>query len=127
MPRRTESGFTLIEVMIAMVVLTIAALSLMRMSGTMIRGVTDDRARTLASASVEARVAEVRSWPTYSTLDTRYAGTEANTPTAGLSRATTIVRTGGTGQVNDFRRITITVSGAGLATPVTRTITVAAP
>jgi general secretion pathway protein I len=124
--RGSEQGFTLIEVLIAMVILTIAALSLMRMSGKMIRSVTDDRVRTLASASVDARIAEIRSWPTYSTLDTKYAGTEANTPLAGLSRVTTVVRTGGTGQVNDYRRITVTVSGTGLSSAVTRTITMAA-
>ena len=125
--RRGESGFTLIEVMIALVVLTIAALSLMQMSGRMIRSVTDDRVRTLAAAAVDARIAEVRSWPTYSTLDGKYAGTETNTPTAGLIRVTTIVRTGGTGQPNDYKRVTVRVSGPGLATSVERTITVAAP
>ncbi len=124
--RRVEQGFTLIEVLIAMVILTIAALSLMRMNGKMIRSVTDDRVRTLASASVDARISEIRSWPTYSTLDGKYAGTESNTPLAGLSRVTSVVRTGGLGQVNDFRRITVTVSGTGLSSAVTRTITLAA-
>ena len=123
---RGKSGFTLIEVMIALVILTIAALSLMRMSAKMIRSVTDDRVRTLASASVDARIAEVRSWPTYSTLESKYAGTETNTPVAGLSRVTTIVRTGGIGQTNDYKRITVRVSGTGLATNVERTITMAA-
>ena len=124
--KNSETGFTLIEVMIAMVILTIAALSLMQMTSKMIRSVTDDRVRTLAAASVDARIATVRSWPTYSTLDAQYAGTEANTPVTGLSRLTTIVRTGGLGQPNDFKRITVTVSGTGLSTPVTRTITMAA-
>lgn len=124
--KRSERGFTLIEVMIAMVILTIAALSLMRMTAKMIRSVTDDRVRTLASASVDARIADVRSWPTYSTLDGKYAGTETNTPTAGLSRVTSIVRTGGLGQTNDYKRITVTVSGTGLSSSVTRTITMAA-
>ncbi len=120
-----RAGFTLVEVMIALVILTIAALSLMRVTSRMIRGVTDDRTRTIASASADARIAEVRVWPTYSTLEAKYAGTETSTPIPGLTRVTTIVRTGGIGQPNDFKRITVTVSGTGLNSPVTRTITIA--
>ena len=127
MKRRDKAGFTLIEVMIALVILTIAALSLMRMSAKMIRSVTDDRVRTLAAASADARIGVIRSWPTYSTLDAQYAGTETNTPSTGLSRVTTIVHTGGIGQANDYKRVTVTVSGTGLATSVARTITIAAP
>ena len=126
-PPIRRAGFTLIEVMIAMVILTIAALSLMRVTSRMIRSVTDDRTRTLASASADARIAEVRVWPTYSTLDAKFGGTEANTPIAGLTRVTTIVRTGGVGQPNDFKRVTVTVSGNGLTSNVTRTITIAPP
>jgi type II secretion system protein I len=126
-PASRRGGFTLIEVMIALVVLTIAVLSLMQVTARMIRSVTDDRTRTLAAASAEARIAEVRAWPTYSTLESQYAGTESNTPVTGLSRVTTIVRTGGVGQTNDYKRITVTVSGTGLTSSVSRTVTIAPP
>jgi type II secretion system protein I len=122
-----RSGFTLIEVMIALVILGIAALSLMKVTSKMIRGVTDDRTRTLASASADARIAEVRAWPTYSTLEAKYAGTENNTPVTGLTRVTTVTRTGGIGQPNDYKRITVTVSGTQLTSDVTRTVTIAPP
>lgn len=126
--RRSRRGFTLIEVMIAVVILGIAALSLMKVTSKMIRSVTDDRTRTLASASADARIAEVRAWPTYSTLETKYAGTEADTPVAGLTRVTTIVRTGGTGQPNDYKKVTVTVSGSSqLTSNVVRTVTIAPP
>lgn len=127
MRRPTRSGFTLIEVMIALVILGIAALSLMRVTSRMIRSVTDDRTRTLASASADARIAEVRAWPTYSTLDAKYAGTEADTPVTGLTRVTTVVRTGGLNQTNDYKRVTVTVSGTQLTSPVARTVTIAPP
>ena len=124
---RRRAGFTLIEIMIAVVILGIAALSLMRVTSRMIHSVTDDRTRTLASASADARIAEVRAWPTYATLEAKYAGTEADTPIPGLIRITTIVRTGGTGQPNDFKRVTVTVSGTQLTSSVTRTVTIAPP
>lgn len=124
---RRRAGFTLIEVMIALVILGIAALSLMRVTSRMIRSVTDDRTRTLASASADARIAEVRAWPTYSTLETKYAGTETDIPITGLTRVTTIVRTGGLNQTNDYKRITVTVSGTQLTSNVTRTVTIAPP
>jgi len=124
---RRARGFTLVEVAIAVAILGIVALGLMSASGRLTRSVTDDRARTVAAASVDERIALVRAWPTYATLEATYAGTEANTPQAGMTRTTTIVRTGGVNQANDYKRITVQVSGTGLATPVRRTVTVAAP
>lgn len=126
-PMRARGGFTLIEVAIAVVILGIVALSLMSASARLLRTGSDDRARTLAAASADARIALVRAWPTYATLDATYAGTETNTPKAGMTRTTTIVRTGGVNQVNDFKRVTVQVAGAELATPVRRTVTIAAP
>ena len=124
---RRRAGFTLIEVMIALVILGIAALSLMRVTSRMIRSVTDDRTRTIASASGDARIAEVRAWPTYSTLESKYAGTETDVPITGLTRVTSIVRTGGLNQTNDYKRVTVTVSGTQLTSNVTRTVTIAPP
>jgi prepilin-type N-terminal cleavage/methylation domain-containing protein len=124
---RGTRGFTLIEVAIAVSILGIVAASLMSTNARLIRSVTDDRARTIAAAGADARIALVLAWPTYSTLDATYAGTEANTPKTGMTRTTTIVRTGGVNQTNDFKRVTVQVSGSELPTPIRRTVTVAAP
>ncbi|MDZ4674985.1 MAG: prepilin-type N-terminal cleavage/methylation domain-containing protein [Gemmatimonadota bacterium] len=126
MRRGSRAGFTLIEVVIAVTILGIVALGLMSATARLTRGVTDDRVRTAAAASADAQIALVRSWPVYATLDATYAGTLSNTPLPGLSRATTVVRTGGVGQTNDYKRVTVQVSGTGLATPIRRTVTVAA-
>lgn len=122
-----RKGFTLVEVAIALVLLAIVTMGLMSQSARMVRGVTDDRARTTAAAAADARIALVRQWPTYASLDSAYAGAEANTPRAGWTRTTQITRIGGLGQPNDFKRVTVTVTGPGLPAPVARTITVAAP
>ena len=126
MRRSSRAGFTLIEVAIAVTILGIVALGLMSATARLTRGVTDDRVRTIAIAGVDAQVALVRTWPVYGSLDATYAGTVSNTPLPGLTRVTTIVRTGGVGQVNDYKRVTVQISGTGLATPIARTVTVAA-
>lgn len=125
--RQNRRGFTLIEVAIAVAVLGIVASSLMMANARLLKSVSGDRARTIAAASADARIALVRAWPTYSTLEATYAGSEANTPKSGMTRTTTIVRTGGVNQVNDFKRITVQVSGSELSAPIRRTVTVAAP
>ena len=125
--RNRQAGFTLVEVMIAVVILGIATVSLMSATSRMIRGVTDDRSITQAAASAEARVAMIRQWPTYATIESTFVATESNQPLPGWARATTVVRTGGPAASNDFKRITVVITGPSLRTPVSRTITIAAP
>jgi type II secretion system protein I len=122
----SRAGFTLIEVLMAVVILAILTLGLMANSGKMIRGVTDDRARTLAATAADERIARIRVWPNYATLDT-FVAVENNTPLPGWTRTTTIVRTGGVAQTNDFKRATVVVTGPGLPVPITRTVALAAP
>lgn len=122
----SRAGFTLIEVLMAVVILAILTLGLMSNSGKMIRGVTDDRARTLAATAADERIARIRVWPTYATLDT-FVAVENNTPLAGWTRTTTITRTGGAGLTNDFKRATVVVTGPGLPVPITRSVAMAAP
>lgn len=125
--RHTLCGFTLIEVAIAVTILGFVTISLMAASARMIRGVTDDRAATIAAASAEGQISLIRQWPTYGNLEATFGGTATNTPQPGFTRTTQIVRTGGTGQANDFKRATVTVTGPRLTAPVRRTISIAAP
>lgn len=126
-PNKSTAGFTLIEVMVAVSVLVLVTLGLMRLTAGMIRSVADDRTRTLAAAAAEARLAAARQWPTYSTLDSAFVGTEANTPATGWSRVTSVVRTGGVALANDYKKVTVTVTGPGLPAAVKRSLTIAAP
>jgi prepilin-type N-terminal cleavage/methylation domain-containing protein len=121
-----QSGFTLIEVAIAISILAIITLGLMTTSRRTIRTVTDNRAATIAAAAADARIAVVRQWPTYSTLDSAYAVTESNVPLTGWTRTTTMVRTGGPTLTNDYKRVTVRVTGPGLPQPIIRNITLAA-
>jgi type II secretion system protein I len=122
-----RSGFTLVEVMLAISILGLAVLGLMSATGRMIRSVTDDRSRTLASAAADARIALVRQWPTYATIDSAFESVEASTPEAGWTRTTVVERIGGPVDEEDYKRVTVTVTGPGLAAPVNRSISLAAP
>ena len=128
MPSRSpRAGFTLIELMLALVMLVLLTLALMSNSARMIRGVSEDRARTQGAAAADDRIARTRVWPNYATLEATFIATENNVPLPGWTRTTTITRIGGAGQTNDFKRITVVVTGPGLPSPISRTVAVAAP
>lgn len=122
-----RGGFTLVEVLLALVMLGILTLGLMSNSARMLHGVSEERGRTQAAAAADARIARARVWPNYATLDSAFVGVENNTPFPGWTRATTITRTGGSGQPSDFKRVTVVVTGPGIPAPISRTIALGAP
>ena len=126
-PRDSQAGFTLIEVLLAVVMLAILTLALMSNSAKMIRGVTDDRSRTLAATAADERIARIRVWPDNATLEATFVAVENNTPLTGWTRTTTMTRTGSSGGVNDFKRATVVVTGPGVPVPISRSVALAAP
>lgn len=124
---KSEGGFTLIEVLLAVTMLATLTLALMSNSAKMIRGVTDDRTRTLAATSADERIARVRVWPNYATLEATFVAVENDTPLPGWTRTTTMTRTGTSGGINDFKRATVVVTGPGLPVPISRSVALAAP
>ncbi len=119
-------GFTLIEVIVAIAILGMVALTVGASTGKLVRNSADDRIATQAAAAAEAQLALVQVWPEYATIDSAFAGTSANTPQTGWTRVTTVVRTGGTAQANDYKKVTVTITAPGLTTPVRRSLTIAA-
>lgn len=119
-------GFTLIEVVVALTILLVVMVGLVTMTGkTSNVAALSDRQES-AVQLVNDRVDQIRVDPNYRTLDSLYGGTEASFPTLpGVTRVTQVIRT--TSSSNDYKRITVTVSGPGLSTPISRTVTVAAP
>jgi prepilin-type N-terminal cleavage/methylation domain-containing protein len=121
-----ERGFTLIEVIVALAILLVVMVGLVTMTGkTSHIAAVNDR-QEAAMQLVNDRIDQVRADPNYRTLDSVYATTESSFPTLpGYSRTTQIVRT--TSGSNDYKRITVTVSGPGLSAAIARTVTMAAP
>jgi prepilin-type N-terminal cleavage/methylation domain-containing protein len=124
--RRPSStrGFTLIEVMIALVILTGVVLSIGQGSARYLSTITRSRIRIQASAVADAQIATIRVAPDYATLIATFNGTVAGVPYAGYNRVTQVVRTGA-GTAADRTRVIVTVTGPQLATPVVRYTTIA--
>jgi prepilin-type N-terminal cleavage/methylation domain-containing protein len=121
-----NAGFTLLEVLIALLMLAVV---LVMLSGSTVRAAVNQTRTTAsieAAAAADAWIARARLWPDYSTLNT-LAGTVSNTPRPGMTRQTTVTQVGGPGQTRNFRRITVRITSSELAAPVERTISIAAP
>jgi len=121
-----ERGFTLIEVVVALTLLLVVMVGLVTMTGKTSNVAALGDRQEAAVQLVNDRIDQVRSDPNYAGLDTTYGTTESSFPTLpGFTRTTLIVRT--TTGSNDYKRVTVTVSGPGVNPAISRTVTVAAP
>lgn len=119
-------GFSIVEVVVALTILMVVMLALITLTGrTMHIAVIADREQA-ALQLVTDRTDEILTDPRYDDLDSLYAGTDSAFATlGGLRRTTTVLHV--LDSIQDFKRITVTVSGLGLDRPIARTIAVAAP
>ncbi len=127
---RAERGVTLIEVIIAMLILTVVLLGMGSFAVNFTRTVGTSDARTIAVNLASQRLSEIRSAPNYSALEATYIATEASIAGfTGYSRVTQIVRTGGPRPTysNDYKTVTVTVTAPGISLPIKKTVVVAAP
>lgn len=126
MRARAGAGFTLVEVLIALVILGGIVL-LMGPAGARFPSViAGSQTKIQAAAAADAHIALVRVYPLYDSLTPRFNRAETNVPFQGWTRTTSVVRIGA-GTTADITRVTVTVTGPGLAVPIRRTATVAAP
>ncbi len=128
---RNREGFTLVEVVVAVVLLAVVVLGLQGTTGKFTRLVQDSGQRTVGIRLAEDQVELVRADPVYAELEARYEGTETDVDgNEGLDRVTSIrqvVDSLDTGGVVSYKIITVTVEGQGLEAPIKRTVIVAAP
>lgn len=127
---QVRAGFSLVEAMVALVILTVGLVGMQVVTTRYVRIVTTSDRQAVALQLVRDRLEQVRTDPEYTQLGTRYQGTEEDIPELpGLRRETVVRRVQqqiGEGTM-DYTQVTVTVSGSGLNAPVARTLSVGAP
>lgn len=126
---RVREGFTLIEVIMALMILSVAILGMQAMSGQMVRRVTLSNTQLAAIQLAEDRLDLIRLEPNYANLPTYVATESPVTGWPNFVRITRVVRTltTTTNGTTDYRKITVEVRGPGGIAPVIRSITIGAP
>jgi prepilin-type N-terminal cleavage/methylation domain-containing protein len=133
--RIARAGFTLVEVAIALVILSIALLMLPAAAIRFSRAVSDNRVRNEANGIADAWIARCREEPNYAALDSNVAGkcrgTVTGLGTYNFTRTTTVTGdatlSGVADSLNDYKRVTVVVTSTFLTSPVSRTVTIAKP
>jgi prepilin-type N-terminal cleavage/methylation domain-containing protein len=126
---RRRSGFSLVEVIVAMTILSGTLLGFAYIAQRFTRSNTEVLVRTMASEIATARIEQIKGARAYGTLVSTYNGvTEAwsgTHPWAGFSRRTVVARNGPTAS-NDYVTVTVIVSGRALNPAIRRTTSIAA-
>lgn len=121
---------TLVEVILAIVILSGAMLGLGNFTRQFQHANSGSTSKTLASDLASQRIAEVQAYRPYSSIVATYNSTSTTYTTGvytGLTRATYAVRcTSCPTATNDYITVTVSVSGNDLTTAVTKTVIIAA-
>ena len=126
---RARNGFTLIETIVALIILGVALLGLALFVSRMAHAGTDSNFLGTANELAADRIETIKSALTYSTLDA-FEGTETNIPgvgNAGFVRQTFIKHVGGgTSDSVDYRVVTVVVTNPAMSDTIRKTTVIAA-
>ena len=130
-PPRGNAGFTLVELVVALVILAVALLGLSASTTGLVRSVSEEEIKATLLQAVEDRISEVRMDPRYGGLETLYENEESDVlGLDGYTRSTAVERVEASvagGGVRDYTVVVVTVKGPGLEEPLSRRVVVAAP
>ena len=131
MSTRTRHGMTLIEVILAVVILSGAMMELARFGSLFQHQTSVSSNQTLASDLATVQIETIKGWRVYSTLAAHWNGmseTFVGDPSyGGFTRATAAVRCSGCPTAtNDYITITVTVSGNNMPASIKKTTIIAA-
>ncbi|MBK8005688.1 MAG: prepilin-type N-terminal cleavage/methylation domain-containing protein [Gemmatimonadetes bacterium] len=127
-----RKGFTLVETLVALIILTVVALSLGRFVGNFLHVVGTSTMRTVATAVAQEQIETIRSQTSATAYPTMVSTYNNQTVTgfpgfAAMTRLTRVTRTTSNSPRADYTTITVTVSEPRMGTPVNLTVVVAAP
>ncbi len=123
-----RSGFTLVEMLLAIVILAVILASVARYTSQYLHTVTASTTRTAAAEVARERIGLVDMDPSYPTLGTVWSGTQTGFPGyPGMSRVTTVSRVTGNAPQRDYTIITIPVTEPTMGAPIDVTTVVASP
>jgi len=121
-------GFTLIEVLIALVLLVIVSTGLTQFTGSYIHSSANAGTRAIATEIARERIGLIRADPAYTSLSSTWSGTQTGFPGyPGMARTTTVRRVTQTTPRQDYTLLTVLVTTPSLPQAVTLTAVVAAP
>jgi prepilin-type N-terminal cleavage/methylation domain-containing protein len=121
-------GFTLIEVMLAVVILTTVLVSVARYTGQFLHTVSTSTVRTVAAEIARERIGLVDMDPSYTTLAAVWAGTQTGFPGyPQMTRVTTVSRVTGAVPVRDYTVVTVRVTEPTMGQAIDVTTVVAQP
>ncbi|WP_353266400.1 prepilin-type N-terminal cleavage/methylation domain-containing protein [Gemmatimonas sp.] len=124
MSRNPRRGFSLIELMIAIVMLAIVVLGLSMSTSLFSRAIVGSSGRTRAQALADIQINRAAMWPEYGALSA-LAGTRTVDP---FTIATTVAVDSSSRRNRTLVSVTVTSSNASvLLVPIRRRITVSAP
>jgi len=124
---RPRRGFTLIEVMIALVILAGVVLTMGMGTTKFSASIRNSDVRNRAQSVADMQIGRARAWPTFATLS-QLSANRFNPTENGLMSMTTVAVDTSAGQ--SITRVTVQVSSVvstNLPTPIVRSIIIAAP
>lgn len=124
-PRTSREGFTLIEVVIAMVILAGVVLTMAMSTAKLGRSTRASEIRNRAQAVADMQIGRARAWPSYGTLS-QLTAAKYNGSADGLVTATAVSVDSAAGKNLTTVRVTVTSAVSGALTPaVVRTVSIA--
>jgi prepilin-type N-terminal cleavage/methylation domain-containing protein len=121
-------GFSLIEVMLAVVLLGIVLVSVARYTGQFLHTVSTSTVRTVAAEVARERISQVDMDPSYPTLGATWAGTQTGFPGyPSMTRVTTVSRVTGNAPPRDYTVVTVRVTEPTMGPAIDVTTVVAQP
>ncbi|MGD8281868.1 MAG: type II secretion system protein [Gemmatimonadota bacterium] len=127
--RDARAGFTMVEVIVALVILAVAVLGLSASAATLATRAADAELRAEALYAVQDRLSEIQMDSRYGSLDTLYEGTDSSAlGRAGFTMTTSVTHVEQTNpSPMDYKVVAVVVDGPVLGGAISRQIVVAAP